>query len=535
MRLVLCVLLFLCAQLVTANEGDRAKALGRLSNEALGTPDQPFDSAESRGVFIGVNEFTSASGQRPAGLKSCVNDAVDLACLFMDLGLVEAKGIRILISGIPTKPLSQENLDRLRAAGASIDSGAKRDTISEALYSAAGEAGSQGILLVTWSSHGFEAGGVQFLTPANFSYSTEVPTAEEIQGNAVSEATLMSIAKSSKAERRFLLFDACRESRTLAAGIPQLRGAASGTVTLYAVTSGEVALDGAANGQFTARILQALGGDPPGALKSDVNGFITVGTMLEYLGTAGRVEDPRILSMPLRQDPRAIEGVERKRKALELFILAKQVDLAAPSGEQVLESISRKEFEGAITSSTNSPLVEEALVLFETEEKRADFRSRRSFFAAWSSMKPNPPTEVAEATVSPTATPTQTPEPPKPTPSPSPTAVPKCQVMIDGATIVTNAPDKTVEEAVMAIMQRNEYFLTSAGVFSGSRWVGKQDKGIFAPMKRFVCWVAPGNQPGFKVVTIGCYTMNYDQFQLNGEQMGFTGDVARELVARCPR
>ncbi|MBX3728798.1 MAG: caspase family protein, partial [Candidatus Sumerlaeia bacterium] len=218
------------------------KALGPITHESLARAGVTFDPSQSRGVFIGVNAYTSSLGAtRPPNLKSCVNDAVDLAAAFWGLGLIQPAGITLVLSGTPSKPDSAAALERLRAAGANVAANARRDTIDEAVAAASAAAGPDGILFLAWSAHGFELNGVQYLTPENFYASADPPPTHEIQSRALSEATLASVAQRSPAARRVLLFDACRESKAFAPGIPQLIAGAAGMVTLYAVTSGELA------------------------------------------------------------------------------------------------------------------------------------------------------------------------------------------------------------------------------------------------------------------------------------------------------
>ncbi len=106
----------------------RSIALGAVSAEARAAAG--FDAAQSRGVFIGVNLYTATSGVKPPNLKSCVNDAVDLAAAFQDLGLIEPSGITLALSGEPSKPDSVAALERLRQAGATLAPDARRDTMT---------------------------------------------------------------------------------------------------------------------------------------------------------------------------------------------------------------------------------------------------------------------------------------------------------------------------------------------------------------------------------------------------------------------
>jgi hypothetical protein len=405
MRVLLYSIVMLMPLLAQA-EGNDTKALGRVRHETVARAGLAFDPGQSRGLFIGINQYTAPRGVKPPNLKSCVNDAVDLAAAFMDLGLIEGTGITLALSGEPSKPSSVEALHRLLAAGAVQLPDARRDTISDAFYASAATAGADGILFLTWSAHGFETGGVQYLTPANFSSATERPSTAEIQGAGIAESTLAAIAQSSPAQRRVLLFDACRETKAMAVGIPQLVAEAVGTVTLYAVTSGELALDGTRNGAFTEKVLSALTGSPPPTLKADRNGHITIGTLLEYLGTAGRIEDTKILNMPLREDPRVAGQAEARDTALAHLAAAKQIELAAPRSDRMLDAISLGAFEDALYTDAGPALVTAATDLLDTPEKRALVSNRRYFAAAWLQTNPGASLPAAPAQPTPRSTPT---------------------------------------------------------------------------------------------------------------------------------
>lgn len=387
-RLLLLVLL-LITPLGAAAQDDTARALGRVTYEEIAVAGVTFDPAQSRGVFVGVNLYTATVGRRPGNLRSCVNDAVDLAAAFVELGLITPSGVVLVLSGEPSKPESVAALARLLAGGAKRTPDATRSTIDFEVSNAAAAAGTDGILFLTWSAHGFEVGErkVQYLTPADFFHLNPEPSTAEIVSRSLSETHLMTLAEQSPARRRVLIFDACRETRGLEPGIPELIASAAGMITLYAVTSGEMALEGARNGAFTSRLLDILRSPAPD-VPADSNGHITIGTLLDHLGKAGRIEDTTILRMPLRVHPLHHQSAVKRREAAVLYRLAKQADDDAPAAQRLLEAISLSAVEAALQGPQGNAITDEIFALLDTPEKRVDFRNRRSFAAAWQQMEP---------------------------------------------------------------------------------------------------------------------------------------------------
>lgn len=74
-----------------------------------------FDVSASRGLFVGISSFKHPQLTKVA---FAVDDAVDLAALFCDLGLLEPKGCVLAVNGDPVKQLSRDRLAALLAAGA---------------------------------------------------------------------------------------------------------------------------------------------------------------------------------------------------------------------------------------------------------------------------------------------------------------------------------------------------------------------------------------------------------------------------------
>ena len=106
------------------SQGSRGPDFGTLTQPG-DAASRPFDPAASAGLFVGVRHFVDASGTPSAEFSPipfAVDDAIDLAGLFVfELALLEAPRVRLLLSGEPQKPASQQTLSRLRGAGARMD------------------------------------------------------------------------------------------------------------------------------------------------------------------------------------------------------------------------------------------------------------------------------------------------------------------------------------------------------------------------------------------------------------------------------
>ncbi|MCC5875574.1 MAG: SUMF1/EgtB/PvdO family nonheme iron enzyme [Candidatus Sumerlaeia bacterium] len=383
----------------------------RLDREELARTGSDFDASHSRGVFVGVDRYTSDFGNRPTNLRACVNDAFDLAATFVALGLLEPAGATIVFSGAPTTDAAQAHRRELAAAGATLIDNANRDTITDALERAASTAGAQGILFVTVSAHGYELDGNLFLTPQNFRYMDESPTSIDLANRGISESLINQIMGASPAPRRLAVIDACREARAgLDVGIPQLIASVQGAVTLYAVSSGGLAGDGAVNGEFTGRLLHALTTiDPPEGLAADSNGHVTVGTLLDYLNVPDRTEQDRsILNMPLRVHPAEYRRAGLYREAIDAFAATKNMENRLARGQRLLTDITLVHIEDAFEEwprDVADLLHQEVMDLLGTAEGRESTANRRRFVASYTQLQQS----VAPAAV--VTAPAQTPEP----------------------------------------------------------------------------------------------------------------------------
>src|ERR1700682_5391177 len=147
-------------------------------------------------------------------------------------------------------------------------------------------AGHNGILILSFATHGFNSEGVPYVLTA----SSLLRRAE----TALSTTKILDVAATSDAQRSLVFIDACRERITAGtrAADPQLRSGAplidsmskvDGQVVFYAAAAGKYAYDDdrAKNGVFTPNVLAGL----HCKAKADERGVVTVATLSEYVET----------------------------------------------------------------------------------------------------------------------------------------------------------------------------------------------------------------------------------------------------------
>ncbi len=260
-----------------------ARAVGSaLSHQVLST--ECFDIADSAALFVGVRLFRD--GQY-AEVPSAVDDAVDLAHTFVNLGLVTPDKTLLCLHGEARKPESAERLAELKDLGAKQRKAGVTD-IYDALDRQRIECGEHGIFLVGVASHGMSHQGRDLVLAAD-----TVPS--QLLRTSVEVTEIFKTVGMAKAPRRLVLLDACRErleaegrsatggesgspmSDTFAKAIAK----ASGQVVLSGTVSGGYSYDDThrGNGVFSAAVIDGLSGKAPG----DERNLITVETLAAFV------------------------------------------------------------------------------------------------------------------------------------------------------------------------------------------------------------------------------------------------------------
>jgi len=255
-----------------------------LSRERAAGTLETFDPKQSAGLFVGVRHFPHDSTL--ADVRYAVDDAVDLAfVLAMDgrVRLIDPARIILALSGKPQKPESQQNLDRLVAAGARVRSAEQHDILT-ALGEQAAAAGRNGMLVIAFASHGVSYDGTQHLLTATSMLQHRETT--------LSENKIRDITSRSRAARSLILIDACRErlsedrrnsgpDRRSRAALIQALTSAHGQVVLSAAAAGQYAYDDDTrrNGVFTAAVIDGLRCQA----STDERGLVTADTLSAFV------------------------------------------------------------------------------------------------------------------------------------------------------------------------------------------------------------------------------------------------------------
>lgn len=288
-RTLLCVL----ALLACGPHGEENRGVSRLPSPP--PPSSAFDPAQSAALFVGVRDFASAPSFN--GVKYTVDDAVDLAYTFAlerKVALVPPNRVVLALTDEPVTPKSQERLQKLRNAKATVI-GATREQIMASLDTQARLAGREGMLILSFASHGFSRDGIAYILAANSHFNDTA--------SSLSAAKVFGIAETSRAERALIFIDACRErleasrspSRSRAASFAEYIKGKIGHVVFYAATPGNPAYEEAGNGVFTKAVIDGL----VGCDARTMQGFVTVDKLSEFVelrvrGWIARNRDSRI-------------------------------------------------------------------------------------------------------------------------------------------------------------------------------------------------------------------------------------------------
>lgn len=265
----------------------------------------PVEPAESAALFVGVRDFSR--DETLTEVKYGVDDAIDLAyvvALVRKPQLVDPKRIVLALSGDPQKPKSTQSLDALRAAGAIVQTASQSDVLM-LLEQQARAVGHNGVLIVSFATHGISHEGTQYLLTGS--------SLLRHRETGVTETKVREIVSQAQVPRAFILVDACRERLTsdIRSGSADPRSAAAllrdlsevnGVFVLSAAAPGEYAYDDDVrrNGVFTAAVIDGL---QCGAA-TDSRGYVTADTLRVY------VEERVLTWIQKNRDPNAKQATQ---------------------------------------------------------------------------------------------------------------------------------------------------------------------------------------------------------------------------------
>lgn len=244
-------------------------------------------SAHHAGLFVGVNEFVDDEGLNP--LSFAVNDAIAQAHLFViELKLIPPANCFLALAGEPTTDQAKKYLAALEQARVHRVR-SKKSRILKTLGRVRGIPQAQtDMLVVSISSHGFEDGGTPFAMPT-----------DGLQGylrdTALNLTTIERDLARSKAGKRILLIDACRErpirdgkggNMPMTTAFRDALANATGQAVLASCDAGQISYENLelGHGVFTYYLLQALRGHAP----ANEQGHITLGSISDYVARSVR-------------------------------------------------------------------------------------------------------------------------------------------------------------------------------------------------------------------------------------------------------
>lgn len=172
-------------------------------------------SPGNAGLFVGVNEFKSDPDVHP--LRFAVNDAVEQCHLFVtELKLLPARQCYLAISGVPVGERVTRHLAELKQLGVQVVGAEKSTILRSFVMTRQNAAPGTGLLVVSFSSHGFTEKRVDYVMPSD-------GLRAFLEDTAVRLSSVEEQMSASKAGHRLLLVDACQERLSDAArmaGLP---------------------------------------------------------------------------------------------------------------------------------------------------------------------------------------------------------------------------------------------------------------------------------------------------------------------------
>lgn len=275
-RILMVMVLTVVSAVLAAPDGGRGITVVPVSATAPGG---------NAGLFVGVNQFVEDESLR--ALAFAVNDAIAQAHLFVvELKLIPPANAFLALSGEPTTDAAKAELAALTKSGAQRVPATKTRVLLT-LQTVANLAGAEtDLLVVSFSSHGFEERAQAYVMPADGARGS-------LRDTALSLKSVEQKLSDSKAGKRLLLVDACREKASkeskggdtvMSAAFREALAGAEGKAVLTSCDTGQLSLENPelGHGVFTHFLLEAL----RGKAGVDTRGFITLGTVSEYLEKA---------------------------------------------------------------------------------------------------------------------------------------------------------------------------------------------------------------------------------------------------------
>ncbi|MFO0905747.1 MAG: SUMF1/EgtB/PvdO family nonheme iron enzyme [Pirellulales bacterium] len=365
-----CLLVVLGASLSWAQDASNGTAAAGRSlvvegaasgGASLFAPLSDVASSGNGGLFVGVNQFTADPDMQP--LRFAVNDAVEQCHLFVaELKLLPARQCYLAISGEPSGERVTRHLAELKQLGVQVVGAEKSTILRSFVRTRQGVQPKSGLLVVSFSSHGFTDKRVGYVMPSD-------GLRTFLEDTAIRLSSVEEQMNASQAGHRLLLVDACQErlsdgarssriasGRAMTADFLELLKKPTGQSKLVSCDVGEFSyehseLGGSGHGVFTYALLEALRG---GASADDQN-VVRLSSVAGYVERSVRrwTEDQNRRRRPGDPEKKQSPSYQGPEAARELPLAKKAGDLAA-----LVASVRRQPTTGAFTSELQSQLAE---------------------------------------------------------------------------------------------------------------------------------------------------------------------------------
>jgi hypothetical protein len=367
---------------------DSSRALGQVRVASL-------PKAETNGnvaLFVGVGNFDQESGL--SNLRYTSNDAINLAHLFaMEISMVPVDRTWVAISGDITSPVIKNKMDQLKLAGAHFIEPTKINILRTINKVSQIANNSEDLVLMTVSTHGFEKDGHAFVMPSDGDMNF-------ISSTGVSMETIKSTLRNSKAQKRILIIDACREtpvtqtrgSNTMNPKLEEALKKAEGMAILSSCSYGQLSWESSdiEQGVFTHHLIEGIRG---GAKPDPDTGLIDLGSVstyatektYEWVNTnKGQKQTPWFEGERARQIPLAIDvTIKEQLKKIDLDI-SQAFDIIYTANKESPDIISGAMIDSIRSCLNNMSFVEKKTFLQQLEVLQPDSQvSRENFRRYW--------------------------------------------------------------------------------------------------------------------------------------------------------
>lgn len=399
----LLALLSAAAPLV-AEEGASTRAIGAVRPfEPVPAGETGFTKEKSYGFFLGIGEFDSRS-QLPE-LTYAVDDAVALAHLFAsELELLPPRNVRLALSGEPKSDRAKAKLKTLKDAGAKLVPPTKTEILFaiQDVSDAANER--EGLVVVSLASHGFEERGEAFVMPRD-------GNRRLIRDTGVSQEAIRMTLDNSKAGKKLMIVDACRETpggQTRGAGkmsdaLLKALQATEGFAVMASCKVGQLSWEDPEleQGVFTHFLLEGFRGKAPA---SPQDGLIRLGSVSEYASKMTRdyvrrfknedqipwFEGEQARNIPVAVSPGLrdeLAGLKKRKDKVPELLFAARREHSGVMTYQVLDEVER-----AVANTYGEDL---KTLLAHVENLQDASRVDVEGFVAWWSVSKNRYLEAA--------------------------------------------------------------------------------------------------------------------------------------------